>query len=124
MIPPFDTRRRLRPRISASRFVTAACEPDAAAAEFSADLFEAFKLWCWATNTRPMSQTALGLELGKLGYAVKRRHGGRKARAGLRLRGCWAEIGKSRRVSSDPAILPAHCEAWMENRQKEEGNAA
>lgn len=89
MIPPFDTRRKLRPRIAASRFVTAACKPDAAAAEFSADLFEAFKLWCWATNTRPVSQTALGRELGKLGYAVKRHRSGRKKRAGLRLKTCF-----------------------------------
>jgi phage/plasmid-associated DNA primase len=89
MIPPFDTRRRLRPHIAASRFVNAACEPDAAAAEFSADLFEAYRLWCWATNTRPMSQTALGRELAKLGHAVKRHRSGRKKRAGLRLKACF-----------------------------------
>jgi hypothetical protein len=86
VMPPFGTRRKLPPRITALRFVKAASEPDAAAAEFSADLFEAFRLWCWATNTRPMSQTALGRELGKLGHAVTRHRSGRKKRAGLRLK--------------------------------------
>ncbi len=34
MIPSFDPRRKLAPRLSAGRFLTAACERDAAADEY------------------------------------------------------------------------------------------